>query len=334
MNLLDRYLQEVGRHLPRKDREDILVELRSSLVDALEDRVEGEPTEEEMSAVLQEFGPPKEVAARYHPEGQYLIGPSLYPLFRFVIWIALLASVGAQLLAWGVAVFLAGEPFSPLEMLAGLLNSLPLTFGWVVLVFMLLQRFEVRPELDEKPWEPESLPPLDQGQEVKRGDLIAGLVFGILFFVLVVFFPQWIGFIDTRGGTFYVNPVIQRYLGWIVVSLLAGIGLDIYLLWKGWWNTGTRLAKIGVNLLSIAVLVLLYQGHSDWLAVRGAGAFLEVVQQIPQMVEQGWELMGMAAFRLAFLVALIVTSIETMVFVYRLVRVNAEGEGKGIGQTW
>lgn len=334
MNLLDRYLQEVGRHLPRKDRADILVELRSSLVDALEDRIEGEPTEEELSAVLKEFGPPKEVAARYHPEGQYLIGPSLYTLFRFVVWIALMATVGAQLLAWGVAVFLAGEPFFPLEMLAGLLNSVPQTFGLVVFVFMLLQRFEVRPEMDDKPWEPRSLPQLDKGQEVKRGDLIAGLAFGILFLVLVVFFPQWIGFIDTRGGTFYANPVIQRYLGWIVVSLLAGIGLDIYLLWKGRWNTVTRLAKIGVNLLSVAVLVLLYQGHNDWLDARGAGRFLEVVEQIPQMVEQGWEVLGMAVFRMAFLVALIVTSIETMVFAYRLVRANVEGGGQGIEHTW
>lgn len=324
MNLIDRYLQEVGRHLPREKRQDILVELRSSLVDTLEDRVGGEPSEEEISQVLKEFGPPKEVAARYHPEGQYLIGPAYYPLFRLVVLIALAAALGGQLLAWSVAVFLAGDPVQPLEVLAGLINTVPITFGWVVLVFLVLQRFDVQPELDDQPWDPGTLPQLEKGEEVKRGDLIAGLVFSILILVFIAFFPQWIGFIDTVEGTFYTNPVIQQYLGWIIASLLVGAVLDVYLLWKGRWQLGTRIAKIAVNLFSIAVLGLLYQGHTQWLSRRDMGGFLMVIEQIPQMVEQGWEVLGMAAFQLAFLVVLIITGVETLILMYRLIRSQLE----------
>jgi hypothetical protein len=38
MNLLDRYVAEVGKHLPRGTRTDIEAELRSTLQDMREDR--------------------------------------------------------------------------------------------------------------------------------------------------------------------------------------------------------------------------------------------------------------------------------------------------------
>ena len=85
MDLIERYVYEVGRQLPRKQRADIQVELKSTLVDTLEDRVEGEPSQEDEIKLLKEFGPPRKVAASYWPQGQYLIGPNLFPLFRMVV---------------------------------------------------------------------------------------------------------------------------------------------------------------------------------------------------------------------------------------------------------
>ena len=40
MNLIDRYIAEVGRHLPEKDRSDIEAEIRSMMEDMLEERRE------------------------------------------------------------------------------------------------------------------------------------------------------------------------------------------------------------------------------------------------------------------------------------------------------
>lgn len=320
MELIDRYLHEIKRHLPRKNRDDILIELRSSLVDAVDDRTSGEASEEQVAEVLRDFGPPKQVAASYFPEGQYLIGPELYPLFRLVLGIALAAVIGAQVLAWAVAIFLAGDPLDPFNALAGLVNSLPVTLGWVVLTFTLLQRFGVHPDMEDEPWDPMTLPPVQEGQEVKRAELIVGVVVSILVLVLVVFYPEKVGFVASPDWSFYANPVIGRYLGWIVASLLAGIGLDIYLLWQGRWGTVTRYLKIGVNLLSILVLSLLVQGHTAWLAARDAGGFLSTLERFPELLEETWQLVGMHAFRLAFIVALIVTAIETLVLIYRMVK--------------
>ena len=38
MNLLDRYVSEVGKYLPRKNRADIEAEIRSTLEDMIEER--------------------------------------------------------------------------------------------------------------------------------------------------------------------------------------------------------------------------------------------------------------------------------------------------------
>ncbi len=322
MSLIDRYVYEVGRHLPRKNRSDIQAELRSSLIDALEDRAGREPTEDEVVELLKEFGPPKVVAASYYPEGQYLIGPPLYSLFRLVAGIVLAAVLGAQLLAWGIGYFIAQEPFAPLQAVVSLLNSIPAALGMLVIVFVILQWFEVDPETEDEPWDPDSLPEISESETVNRGERIFGITMGIILLVVLGFFPESVGFVTTFGSELFTNPVIAQYIGLITFSLLFGIGLDIYLLWQGRWGTTTRIAKIAANLLSVAILFLLVQGHTAWLAEHGSTGFFATLELLPDIINGGWQVIGMEAFRLGFGVALIITSLETVVMIFRLVRAN------------
>jgi hypothetical protein len=289
------------------------------VVDALEDQASGEPTEDDIVEMLKKFGPPRAVAASYYPKGQYLIGPALFPLFRLVVGITLAAVFGAQLLAWVVAFIIAQEPFHALEAIGGLLSSIPAAFGMVVIVFAILQWFDVRPVLEDEPWDPVTLPQISEAESVKRGERIFGIVVSIVILVILFFFPDKVGFVTTPGGEFFANPVIVQYMGWISVSLLLSIGLDIYLLWQGRWKITTRLAKIAVNVFSNVILFLLVQGHSAWLAERGASGLFATLEQLP---DGGFQVLGMHAFRLAFGVALIVTVIETITMLYRLVKVN------------
>jgi hypothetical protein len=322
MSLIDRYVHEVGRHLPRKNRTDIQAELCSSMQDALEDRYGHDPSDNEIVEFLNGFGAPRAVAASYYPEGQYLIGPALFPLFRLVVGIALAAVLGAQVLAWAVAVFIAGDALQPLDALAGLINSLPMTFGMVVIVFAILQRFDVQPSMEEEGWDPFDLPELGTQQPVKRGERIFGLVAGTLVLAFLVFFPEYIGFITAPGGEFIANPVIPDFIVWISISLLASLALDIYLLWQGRWSTVSRLAKIGLNMLSIVVLTLLLRAHTEWLATHGVDGWIESLQRFASDIEGSWQIFGMQAFRIAFGVALIVIAIETLVLIIRFVQAN------------
>ncbi len=94
MDLIERYVQEVARRLPRKQRDDVARELRSSLEDSLESRagVPLEQVEEEQAVeLLLEFGTPQKVAASYRPGPDFLIGPGLYPSFVKTMKICLAA---------------------------------------------------------------------------------------------------------------------------------------------------------------------------------------------------------------------------------------------------
>jgi len=317
MNLLDRYIHEVGRFLPRKKRGSIQAELRSSVVDTLEDRYGPDPDQDQVEEVLLEFGKPRDVAASYHPRGQYLVGPGLFPLFQMVAWIVVAAVLGAQLLAFGVGVFIAGEPFSVLETIASLLSSIPASLGWVLVTFMILQYFDAKPYLEEEPWDPKSLPEMNPKENLKKGELIFGLVGGILILALVTLFPQWIGFITYPGGAFYPNPVILDYLVLIQVSLLATILMNIYLLWIGSWTFLTRVIKLGLDAFGVVILAFLIQGHNALLAMKGSSSFDAWISAIEST---NWEFVGLHGFRLAFVIAFIVTVIEIFATIFRMIR--------------
>lgn len=312
MELIERYLHAVGKYLPRKNREDILAEIRSHLEDTLDERTGGNLSEEDVVALLQETGSPQKMAASYAPQGQYVVGPALFPLWRMVTGIAIAATLGAQLLAWGISVWVENGFVNTAEMLGGLLNSVPMTIGWVVIVFMILQAKGVNPKLDDEPWNPRNLPAIENTDDVKRGELIAGIVFGSLVLAILAVMPDKIGFINFPGGDFFANPIIIQYLPWICLSMLINIGLSIYLIWRGRWNIATRAIEIGADLFSIVVLTLLYNAHTAWSAAHGLNGFFLSIEQLTGDISKNYYLIGMEAFRMAFGIALIVTVVVTI----------------------
>src|SRR6185503_4296070 len=81
MSLMDRYIAEVGRHLPEKNRTDIEAEIRSTLEDMIDEREHqtGKPVNDEVvAAALEQLGDPKLLAHNYIPAKNYLIGPDWY----------------------------------------------------------------------------------------------------------------------------------------------------------------------------------------------------------------------------------------------------------------
>src|ERR1700736_3178132 len=123
MDLLDRYLQAVRKHLPWQRQDDILAELRANLESQLEDREAelGRPlTTNEAEAWLKEIGPPLQMAARYQPQ-QYLIGPAVFPTYWFVLRAALYWAVTIYSIVSGIQI-LTGDIVSPPEMVGAVLR--------------------------------------------------------------------------------------------------------------------------------------------------------------------------------------------------------------------
>lgn len=93
MNLINLYIQEVTRRLPEKNREDIALELESTIYDMLPE----EYTEEDTYEILETMGSPALLASKYNDKPMHIIGPKYYDtyisLFKLIFPIVLIISL-------------------------------------------------------------------------------------------------------------------------------------------------------------------------------------------------------------------------------------------------
>jgi hypothetical protein len=145
-NLVDTYVSEVGRRLPKKIRADIEAEIRSILQDMLDERSQksGKSMDEEMTLeVLRADGSPDKVAATYLGD-RYLIGPRLFPTFLLVLRIDLMVvGIGAAI-SLGVALYQTiSTPYHDFQIVVSAIGNLIVTLlfvlGNVVLIFSILE---------------------------------------------------------------------------------------------------------------------------------------------------------------------------------------------------
>ena len=316
MELIERYVYQVGKRLPSKNRADIVSELRSSLEDQLDARADSEPSEAQVVELLNEMGSPNSVAASYFPEGQYLIGPALYPLFRLITGIVLAAVIGAQLIAFTAGVIFSNESIDALEILLGILLSAPAAIGWLVIVFSVLQRFGVQPESEDEPFDPRQLPAISGAEPVSRGEQIFKIVLGVALLTFLIYLD---GPAATASGYFAI-PVISQYIPWISLVLVFGILIDIVILWHGEWRTSTRIATLVDELVGLLLLGLMIQGITSLLNVAGVAGFADGMALIRAGDTASLQLAGMVFLRIVLIVAFIVTAIEAVVQMVRLVQ--------------
>ena len=261
--MIDRYVNEVGEHLPRKVRADIEMELRSLLLDALEERAGAEPSVKGTAVLLQEFGSPEAIAAQYRP-AESLIGPELFPTYKLVVTITVSIIGGLHLLLLGLTLWQAnGVDWLDiaLNMVFSFGRSAILNAGIVTLIFAIIERTAgdslTLPEKKAKEWDPFALPPVKDPDRIKRGELIAGIFFGLLFLVWLNFFPDWLGVINIgdegSGIWMLVTAEFLALIPWFSASLLLDVLLKTAVLLQGRWNRVTRWIEVGTSLFGLYV---------------------------------------------------------------------------------
>jgi hypothetical protein len=295
-DLFYRYVDSVGRQLPKKRRDDIQEEILSNLEDALEDRAQTEnrePDEEMVVEILKEFGPPEKLAAAYFPQ-QYLIGPRMFPAFLMSMKI-LLVIVLLQILVAAV-VSISSNSSGLVDIVTSLWQAMPgsivnSTLLIIILVFAVLERVvpQAGDEAKMKAWvkaqnllsrfisKTDGLPTSKDWnprvlKRIKKENLIAprklvldiALLFGLL--ALFNFFPQWIGALNHNpewGWTFV--PLLSSsftavYMPWLDLLWGLNIGLKAVALGQGAWSQITRWFQIGVKTLGLMILVSFLEG--------------------------------------------------------------------------
>src|SRR6202171_1779684 len=192
MELLDRYLQAIEFWLPKRQRQDIIAELSEDLRSQIEEKETelGRKLEDaEVEAILKRCGSPLAVASRSRSQ-QYLIGPTLFPIYRFVLAVLLIGCVVPRFLIW--LAFLLVDP--------GHRGYLHMENLWVTvlyfaffttLAFAIAERSGVKLEALDT-WNPRKLPPArDPNRILRFGSLLeiaAGIVVNLWF--VGIFWPR------------------------------------------------------------------------------------------------------------------------------------------------
>lgn len=335
MNLINRYVTEVGKNLPiLKGREDIEKELKSTLEDMLEDRIEktGQVRNEAMEIeLLKEYGSPQKVAATYNPQ-PYLIGPRLFPFFLTVLKIVITVLVTVLLVLMGIRAA-TDTPFMGSDFinivgkgLGNIVSAAITAFGHVVVVFAILERVlpdkEIGDFSNEKDWDPASLAKEPDPDVVKRGDLIAEIVFTFVGLAILNLFPDILGMsYFTEGKAFFI-PMFSveffKFLPWINAIFLAEIVLDIYLLRNAVWEFGTRIARIVLEIASIALAVIILRTPNIF------GFTAESFQGVPESSINAELLLNILnlSFSIAIIIAIIVAGVDMAKAIFGLMRIN------------
>ncbi len=81
MSLIDMYVHEVAKRLPEQNREDITLELRSTIEDMLPD----DYNEGDVKSVLEKLGSPVSLANGYLDRPMHLIGPRYFDVYTTLL---------------------------------------------------------------------------------------------------------------------------------------------------------------------------------------------------------------------------------------------------------
>jgi hypothetical protein len=220
MELLDRYLQAVRFWLPRKQQDDIIAELGDDLRSQIEERESalGRPlNEDEVVALLQQSGHPVRVAGRYLPQ-QSLIGPTLFPLYKFVMKAVAFGYLLPWILVWiGMMAFMPSyrASHSGMALLGTWANFWSLAFmlfGAITVAFAVLEKFQARLTWLNT-WDPRKLPRVARHKDrVSRVESVFGLAFSILYIIWWLSLPRYgHAIFGPIAGFFSLNPALRTW---------------------------------------------------------------------------------------------------------------------------
>jgi hypothetical protein len=283
MELVDRYVLEVRRHLPREIRDDVAREIGSSIDDAIDARAKktGCTPDQAASEVLKEFGPPKEIADSYISPGLCLIGPRLFRPYLRTLKITIIGTYSIMI-AFILTYLISGNvgPDLFLKTVISATGRFPFRalfiFGLVTAIFALVERFGSPHGATEKEWDPENLPPLAGRKEVNRAGLIIHSFILVGLLLLFNFAWQWIGVMNNYDGQWIFVPIagggFLRMLIWIDFYMILALALNIILLRSDRWHIAARVFRLaltvilGILLYRLAMTPGLTGMHPGWYA--------------------------------------------------------------------
>lgn len=279
MNLIDIYIQEVTRRLPVKSRDDIALELRSTIEDMLPENY----SEKEVKKVLQNLGNPASLASEYSDRPMYLIGPRYFDTYMTLlkIVIPIVAIITFFVIIVENILTYSGEE----DIVNGIINIIILilghgiwgiisatvqTFFWITLVFAILERTDNSKDKSPltpswKEWTPDdlkSIPLISKVKKISTADIFGSLLWIAIFIAVYFNASHLIGVYEKVQGKIQLiiptfnQEVLQSFWLIVIVALIIEIALVFYKLIIRQWTFKLAIMNTVRNIVSTIVFIV------------------------------------------------------------------------------
>lgn len=277
--LLDRYVYDVTRRLPMRQRADVGAELRMLLDEELGAQPNGDL--EAAKALLIRFGAPNEVAARYAPPA-LVVEQRDTGLFWQINGIVTLVLGAVAFVGAFASPEIASDPEASRLFYLEILERILVVIGSMTLVFWAIGAWRRRYPSTQT-WKPNALPPVRDPDHVHRVGNFAAIIYFILGTIVLVFPTQTLGLIwggempePARAALTYDLEFRATRGPVMLVFIIAGIVILALAAWRERYSRPLRIAQIVSNVASAGVMV--------WLLRAGPIFISEPADQMVKLI--------------------------------------------------
>ena len=238
-NLVERYVYDVARRLPEKDREDVKKELRANIYDMLPEGA----GEDAVKKVLYDLGSPASLAEKYRTHPRYLISPAYFDEYLAALkWILPLVGVLVMLIGFAVGAFDAAKTTGesmPL-VISGILSkgfSMGVSAAfqalvWTTIGFVIAEHGGAKKQKSgEHGWKVEELPEVQNPKAgIPLSEGIAELVLSVVFSIFALLFCTGrlpFAMMFSQGDMVFYNIFSQSFLNMLVPFILVSLLLSM-----------------------------------------------------------------------------------------------------------
>lgn len=275
MNLIDVYIHEVTRRLPEKSREDIGLELRSSIEDMLPE----EHSEKDIKQVLDQLGNPAVLASNYSDRPMHLIGPKYFDLYisflKMIVpisaVIAFISVVATQILAFerGDTVLNVALDIFVLSIWR-IIEVFIQVFFWLTLMFAIVERVDGIKDSQPRTmslnkWTSNDLKNIvfiPKKRAISKRYIFVSLLWTAIWGTFYFFASHLVGVYEkTDEGLTFIMPslnqdVLYSFSSLVVIVIGAEIALALYQLFKGQWTKKVAMLNVLREVIGSIVLII------------------------------------------------------------------------------
>lgn len=276
MNLIEVYIHEVTRRLPEKNREDIALELHSTIEDMLPD----DYSEEDVKESLKKMGNPAILASGYRDQPMYLIGPLYYDIYvtllKMILPIAAIISLISMIAEYFIGYHGEEAVINVVLDIVGfgiwrIIEVGIQMFFWLTLIFAILERTDKgkgeRPlTANLQKWTPDNLKNISyipKKKSISKFEVFGNLIWTAIWSTLYFYANQLVGmYRDSGNGLEFVTPalnqeVLMEYWPFVVIVIGFEIVLSLYKLIKEKWTKKMAIINTVLQLIGTIVFIVI-----------------------------------------------------------------------------